>query len=148
MSSAGVAVVVTVLSGVDDWCLEPTRGRTREDSPVVDFGKIMEFHPKLKCCTSRRDRSSATLLCYCWCCYELGRSSGRITGSPSRDRKHRTGLLVDHFVGTSWNVCLTGEIRLSHGIQNWKCTLATGGVLFCQSPPRPLFLLALPGKPA
>ena len=31
---------------------EPTEARTREDSTLVEFGKIPKFNQKLKCCTN------------------------------------------------------------------------------------------------
>ena len=39
-------------------------------------------------------------------------------------------------------------LHFVHSILHWKGTLAPGGVLFSQSPPRALFSLGLPGKPA
>ena len=40
---------------------KPTEARTREDSTLVDFGKMPEFHQKLKCCTYRQDRPQLAL---------------------------------------------------------------------------------------
>ena len=49
-----------------------------------------------------------------------------------------------------FSTCVSDGVFVFCGLLflDWEGTLASGGVLFSQSPPRPLFSLGLPGKPA